>query len=311
MVEFLNLPYWIIVLLIIFWLWVLIDCLRLKLDTTEKVSWIIIIIFSNLLGVLLYLIFPKIKGEKHYLKNSYKLFINSFKKINIKIFFIMFFDLVFYAMATLISITTFNLIKKKALAVDMPQNILQLGAENIEKTMLDLRAFLFLLIGMIILMFLIIIIDWSIFKGLSWGITLKRKFNFKFFLKFFLLNLVWWGVFIFLLIAVSNVFRQSVIPIYIIVLTLIWIYFTNIIYTLFVKEEKFKSVKKAFKIGFTKIHYFILPYTVLILILSIIISIMNLITFLPYGAGLPIMALILLFYIAWARFYIVGVIESL
>ena len=248
--------------------------------------------------------------KEDYSKKNYNIFINSFKKIDLKIFPIVFFDLAFYSLVPLIAIATFKIIQNKALAINLPQNLLQLGAENAEKLLANLRGFYFLLIAMIILMFITIIIDWSIFKGLAWSFTLKKKFNLKFLLRFFLLNLVWLGIFITLIILFAIAFKEIALPIYMLIFLIIWIYFTNIIYTLFIKNPNIKSIKKAFKLGFTKIHYFILPYLVLIIILLIIYAIMFLITFLPYGIGLTIMVLMLLFYLAWARFYIVEVINQ-
>lgn len=245
--------------------------------------------------------------KESYFKNSYNIFIDSFKKIDIKIFFIVFFDLAFYALAFLISITTFRTITNKAVAIDLSQDPLQAGAE---KLLAELSGFYFLLIAMLFLMILIIIVNWSILKGLVWGLTTKRKFNFKFFLRFFLVNLVWLGTFTILIFSIAFSFREEVLPIYMLILLLIWAYFTNIIYTLFMKNTK-KAVRKAFKLGFTKIHYFILPYLVLLLIFLIVYLMMYLTTFLPQGIGIAIIASMLLFYFAWARFYIVNIIESL
>jgi len=249
--------------------------------------------------------------KEGYFKKSYSIFLDSFKKIDLKIFPIVFLDLVFYSLAPLIAITTFKIIQDKALALTLPQNLLQVGAENADKLLADLRGFYFLLIAMLILMSITIILDWSIFKGLAWGLTIKRKFNFKFFLRFFLLNLPWLGSFIILIFLFAFAFKQASLPIYMLILLIIWIYFTNIIYTLFIKNPNLKSIKKAFKLAFTKFHYFILPYTVLLIILIMIYLVMNLTILLPFGIGFTIMILMLLFYLAWARFYIVDVIESI
>lgn len=249
--------------------------------------------------------------KEGYFKKSYSIFLDSFKKIDLKIFPIVFLDLVFYSLVPLITITTFKIMQDKALALTLPQNLLQVGAENADKLLADLRGFYFLLIAMLILMSITIILDWSIFKGLAWGLTMKRKFNFKFFLRFFLLNLPWLGSFIILIFLFAFAFKQASLPIYILILLITWIYFTNIIYVLFIKNPNLKSIKKAFKLAFTKFHYFILPYIALLIILLIIYLVMNLTILLPFGIGFTIMVLILLFYLAWARFYIVDVIESI
>ena len=48
-----------IIFLFIFWIWAIIDCLRSNLSRAQKLFWIIIIIFFNLIVVFLYFIFAK------------------------------------------------------------------------------------------------------------------------------------------------------------------------------------------------------------------------------------------------------------
>lgn len=44
----------------IFWIWTLIDCIKSNLKDTDKLIWILIILFFNFLGALLYLVFVKL-----------------------------------------------------------------------------------------------------------------------------------------------------------------------------------------------------------------------------------------------------------
>jgi hypothetical protein len=249
--------------------------------------------------------------KEDYLEKNYRLFLASFRKIDIRIFLIVFFDLVFYFLVPLIIAGTFNVLQKRAMAIKLPQTLLQLGAENAEKVVAELRAFLFLLVAMLVLMVVVIILDWTIFKGLAWCLTLKKKLNLRFFLRFFLLNLLWLGLFAALVVLFAIIFKESIVPIHIILLGLLWMYFTNIMYVFFVKKESVKSIKKAFKVAFTKAHCFILPYAVLAVLLLAIVFIANLLASLPYAVGLAITTLLMLLYLAWARFYIVEVVESI
>ena len=197
-----------------------------------------------------------------------------------------------------------------------------MGAENAQALATGLKGFLFLLIGIMLLMLLTIIIDWSIFKGLAWGFTLKKKFSFNYFRRFFLLNIGWLGLLAVLMFLIGIVFKgdpimlggiyfqAGIASIYILILMAIWAYFTNIIYVLFLKDEK-KVVRKALKLGVTKFHLLILPYVGLAAIFIILYSVMKLLTHLPFGIGFTIMAFIMLFYLAWARYYVVGVVESI
>ena len=53
-----------VILLLIFWLWAIIHCLTSKLEASHKLLWLIVIIFFNLIGALLYFIFSKNVGEE-------------------------------------------------------------------------------------------------------------------------------------------------------------------------------------------------------------------------------------------------------
>ena len=179
--------------------------------------------------------------KEDYFKQSYDIFLESFKKIDLKIFFIVFFDLVFYSLVPLIAITGFNIIQTKAMSIDLGQSLLQMGAENAQALATGLKGFLLVLVGIMLLMLLTIIIDWSIFKGMAWGFTLKKKFSFNYFRRFFLLNLVWLGLLAVLMFLIGIAFKgdplmlggiyfqAGIASIYILILMAIWAYFTNII----------------------------------------------------------------------------------
>ena len=53
-----------ILLIIIFWVWMLVDCIKSKLNESDKILWILIIIFFNVFGALLYLFL--VKSNKKY-----------------------------------------------------------------------------------------------------------------------------------------------------------------------------------------------------------------------------------------------------
>jgi len=49
-----------ILFFLIFWIWMLIDCIKSKLKDADKLIWILIILFFHFIGALLYLIFVKL-----------------------------------------------------------------------------------------------------------------------------------------------------------------------------------------------------------------------------------------------------------
>jgi len=58
---------------LVFWIWAIIDCLNSKLNPAEKVLWILVMFFLNVLGAALYLIFGRHQHAKKRL-SSKKLF---------------------------------------------------------------------------------------------------------------------------------------------------------------------------------------------------------------------------------------------
>ena len=48
---------------VVFWVWMLIDCLERKFK--DKLAWIIVLIFLHVLGAVLYYFLVKSKREKH------------------------------------------------------------------------------------------------------------------------------------------------------------------------------------------------------------------------------------------------------
>lgn len=263
------------------------------------------------------------KKEAHLTKN-YNLFVNSFKKINPKTFFIIFFDLLFFVFLPLIVLAPSNIIQKKLTALEqkLSTDIMTIYTQNLAS---EVAGFFFFFIALIMLIIILIIINYSIFKGIVWCMSLNKKFNLKFFFKFLLLNLRWLGLYCILLLAFGMVFKSEpmmflglyfhsgIAAIYQLILTIFWIYFTNIIYTLFIKNKK-KPVREGLKFGFKNLFSFFLPYLTLTIILSIIFLITrSFISLFPtaYGIGLTIISILLLSYLAWARYYIIDVIESI
>ncbi|MEK6883840.1 MAG: PLDc N-terminal domain-containing protein, partial [Nanoarchaeota archaeon] len=58
-------------LILAFWIWIIIDCAKRKFkNDLEKIIWILIIIFTNWIGALAYLIVIKIYNQKGLVKNK-------------------------------------------------------------------------------------------------------------------------------------------------------------------------------------------------------------------------------------------------
>ena len=47
----------------IFWIWMLIDCVKSDLKDTDKLVWILVILFFHFFGALIYLLFVKLNKD--------------------------------------------------------------------------------------------------------------------------------------------------------------------------------------------------------------------------------------------------------
>ena len=248
------------------------------------------------------------KNSNLFFERNYSSFINSFKKIGFNTAYMAFYDALFYSISSLFAYLGFKYIEKKASAFNLPENIMDLSLQEAESLAANLKGFFFLIIFLVIFLILLMILNWSLFKGLSWSLAVKRKFDFKFFKRFLLLNLAWLPIWILLLFFVIIGINPDSILYFIMVVLAIAAYLTNILYALFLKENNFKTIKKAFKIAFAKMHFFVIPYIIAVFLPYILLKL--LIQNLQQTAFLIISALAFIIINAWFRLYIVEVVDS-
>lgn len=241
----------------------------------------------------------------NYLKNNLKICVNSFKNKNILLVLLMnllfvIINIIFVGIIKVISQPQIEKIDIINLSRVLSQNEAQL--EGIINT---LRGFVIFAVLMGILFILLLIINWSLCQGIIYNILLKKGFNFKYFERFLLLNIVWlipWWILGFVLLFGGKI-GFLITPI--MVLLLLFLHFSFILYILFTENNKIKQILQSLKIGITKMHYFILPY-IIIVIMFIIISQLNLLK-LPFF----IIGLVYLLFFSWVQNYTKEVILEL
>ena len=173
--------------------------------------------------------------------------------------------------------------------------------EKLTSIAASLRNFVLVALLIALLFVILIIIAWSLFQGMIYSLLGKKKFNLKFFEKFLLLNLIWfipWLLLLGILLIGSKTASLLVVSI---TALLLFLHFSLILYPLFTKENKLKTIKTAIRLGITKIHYFIVPY-ILIAITFMIIAQINRLN-LYY---MLILAIYLLFF-SWVQGYIADI----
>tara|TARA_Y100000310_G_C20593826_1_gene769481 strand:+ start:486 stop:1235 length:750 start_codon:yes stop_codon:yes gene_type:complete len=244
------------------------------------------------------------------LKQNYNIFIDSIKRINLKIFLILGLEFLFYFTFMLAGNFLIKIVEEKTANVDLTQNLMGLNQQAANTLLTSVQGMFSFLVISLILFAITIIISWTLFKGLIWTITTNKKFSMKFFMQFLKLNLIWLPAWFLLMFLFAIIIKPTMAPIYMLITLATAFYFTNILYPLFLKKNKIKIIKESFRLGIKKIHHFIMPYAIIVVLFFIISKSYNLIT-LNINANPNIFLGIIVIFIAWLRYYFVEIVGSL
>jgi len=256
--------------------------------------------------------------NKNYLKKSWRLLLKSFKDLDSRALFIFLYDFLFFFITSL-SVFLYsksvqsNLTKLTALPMD---RLLEMKEPELQVILSQLKGALFLLLGGFLLVVAVIFIAVSIFKCMIWFTTARKKYDLDHILRFILLNLIWFAMWIVPAVLLIFTLRKELIP-WIVVITLLGlIHFTNILYILFVHESHIRVIKHAFSIGTKKIHLFILPYIfslIILLVLNLVYWLYQNIdaTKINFVAYFMLITIPILVYMIWSRNYLRLVVEDI
>lgn len=240
------------------------------------------------------------KKSKNFLEWNRRIFISSAKKIDLSIIPIIILDAVFYFSAGFLAVEWLQRIQAKMAAFNIPAGIISLGPERAQQLAGEVKAFYYLAVLSFALLLIAIIFLASIIKGAIWAKTTGTKITLKLISKFFGLNLVWMGFWIILAVMISRFADIASVPAFMAVTIILGLYFTNTLYTIFMKGQKFNSIASALKLNILKIRMFLLPYAVFFLLLYAAVKTGSLIYFRHSQILLGFAALI---YFAAARYY--------
>ena len=233
------------------------------------------------------------------------IFVSSIKKINISIILILVLDAIFYFLSGYLIIFWLQRIQEKMAAFSLPADVLSLGYERAQQLVSEAKAFYYLLIFSFIVLLIAIIFLASLLKGIIWAKTTNTKITLALISKFLGLNLIWMG-FWFLLVVLNSLFAlPTSAPILMAITIILGIYFTNTLYTIFMKKQIIKSIVNAIKLNIQKIHLFLLPYALISLIFFIIVRISNI---LKFRYSTIAFGLLVLTYAAVVRYYLSALI---
>ena len=250
------------------------------------------------------------KKEAGFVKNNLNFFINSFKRIKLVIFLILLLDFAFYFIFIQLGNLFIKILTEKANSINLEQSLGSLNQQAAVSILGSLRGFFIFLIFSIMLFLIIMIVNCSLFKGIIWNLSANKRFSLKFFKKFLLLNLIWIPLWFLAILLLDVIIKPEIAIIYILILGIIAFYFTEILYPLFLKDNKIKNIKEAFRLGIKKMHYFVFPYAIIIFILFVFLKMHNLvgakIDLNPTFYLVPILVLA-----AWLRYYFLEIVDKI
>ena len=246
--------------------------------------------------------------KKNFLEWNNDVFVSSIKKIDLNIILIITLDAIFYFSAGYLAIEWLKRIQAKLFAFNMPQNIMSLGYDRAQQLVKEVQGLYYLIIISFILLLIAIIFLASILKGIIWAKTTNAKITFKLISKFFLLNLIWMGFWFAIILLISLAVELSSAVIFMAIALAIAFFLSNTVYTIFMKEQKLRAIIDVIKINAGRIHLFLLPYAVILLILYLIIRISVLIKF---KFSDILLGIIIIIYIAVVRNYLSALVLDL
>jgi len=251
------------------------------------------------------------------IKNLFKDFIDSFKP-KISWLYIMLFDFLFYGISILVIKAVGSYLTKKSAAINLPDitNLNALNPADLEAIAMQMQNLFITIVVLITLVLIVILLGWSLSRGLIYSILLKKKFTKKSFGKFTLLNL-----FLFITIFVILVFFTAVGAVLATLITsyryvffvifLAIIYYLSLNYIFFTKKNKvFESIGKALTFGTKNMLTLFIP-CLLILIVSLLLSRLQLIISIQAQIAPFLSLVIFVIFMAWARNYFVQTVEKI
>ena len=253
---------------------------------------------------------------KEYLKSKFDEFINSFKTLDRTLLYIVVYKLVFY-IAIVISYNKFASIlqEKSGPILAIASSSISHSAEVLSSQAATLKGFLFSMLGYLIFFVIILYIIYTLMNLFIWSTitrTKLKKSSKNFIMKFFGLNLIWligWIVVIFLLLMSL---RKETVPYWFAGVAFVYSHLTVLLYIAYFKRKKIsRSLKSAFNTGFAKLHKFIIPYILAVVVFAIVNAV-----FTPIGTRLytgvnTVFLIAFLFYAAWLRIYIYSFAKKL
>lgn len=234
--------------------------------------------------------------EKRIAFKEFETFLKSFKLINKRFVLIAFYDMICLSIFFLI-VPLFSKWFTKSMG-----------------NVAGIRSLIYLLFLLWIYFFavtLILLITYTIFKGLIWLTILKKKPNAHYFKKLFLLNLCWWLILLIPFFIIIFGVKQNYLFYVIILFAIAYTHLTSVMHYILTKDLRVgRALKQALMISFGRAaKAFLVPYSFIVIVYLVLLQVF---WFVPKDINTMLFASLLftVFFLAWYRLYLAQVLKT-
>jgi len=257
------------------------------------------------------------RNKKSYLEEYLLGLYDSLKKIitniDTRIFLYVIYDLLFYVVFFSGSLVASHLFVRQ---IDKVKNTIQsvgvLTITNLESTVPVLKSFILSILAIFVGFVILVTIDWTVFKGLIWASMLKKRYSLNYFTKFLLLNLCWFFAWSFLVVATALIVRNvKVASLIIIFIGFLFVHLSWLVSALFTRKQLvWDAIRESLNVGIKKFYIFIVPYTFLLIVFFLVSQLLWLVRPLSNTVELFFSVVILVFFAAFARLFLLEILEN-
>jgi hypothetical protein len=202
-------------------------------------------------------------------------------------------QIIFYDVCFILIIAILTQIATKITTTQIQKmGLLDLGTlspETIAPHLATIKSFAKIFLAVVVIYYLLVIINYTLFRGLIWTRLMNKKINKKYLTRFLGLNLIWCTGWIALILIGVNVVNKAYYPYLIIGGAILYTHLTTVMHHSFTyKNEIKRSLRKTFSTGIGKIYQFIGPYIYIVLIYIILARAVLLIPYQQQAIGIII-----------------------
>ncbi|MFH1440346.1 MAG: hypothetical protein ABIG89_07280 [Candidatus Woesearchaeota archaeon] len=238
--------------------------------------------------------------------------------------FTVMYDLIYYLVFGIILISFVRFVLPKAAFLFKAKNFVEgmqhLPFETVGVMAQEIKSSIYVFCFFAFVVLLLLLANFSLFKGLIWAKIFGKGYDYKTFLKLLLVNfaiaLFFVIMFFFTAIYVKDENQTIFALLFMLPLTVHLSHTGNAVFVLMGKDKLKSSYNlgssfsRFLRVAFAKIYLFIIPYIILLFILFIIINLVILIKFLPPKVYYFIYLLVFVCYANWGKHYLGLVVKK-